>query len=129
MLKNRITLIESIIVQKIMKQSFKKKKNQNYSNVPLYVSINIDKMSINHNIINNRVLNDKLEHLQTKILEKTRIQNKWIFRQISMTSTFLNISSILKTLQNIYVIVVQNCVLNIRFVMHFNYTLNNSLIL
>jgi hypothetical protein len=76
MLKNRITLIESIIVQKIMKQSFKKKKNQNYSNVPLYVSINIDKMSINHNIINNRVLNDKLEHLQTKILEKTRIQNK-----------------------------------------------------
>jgi hypothetical protein len=74
-------------------------------------------------------LNDKLEHLQTKILEKTRIQNKWIFRQISMTSTFLNISSILKTLQNIYVIVVQNCVLNIRFVMHFNYTLNNSLIL
>ncbi len=67
MFKNIITLIELIFVQK---------RNQNYSNVPLYVSINIDKMSINHNIINNRVLNDKLEHLQTKILEKTRIQNK-----------------------------------------------------
>jgi len=48
----------------------KKKKNQNYSNVPLYVSINIDKMSTNHNIINNQVLND--EHLQTKILEKDK---------------------------------------------------------
>jgi hypothetical protein len=52
-----------------------------------------------------------------------------ILRQISMTNTFLNINLILKTLQNIYIIVVQNCVLNIRFVMHLNYTLNDSLIL
>jgi hypothetical protein len=41
----------------------------------------------------------------------------------------LKCKSILKTLQNIYIIVVQNCVLNIRFVLHLNYTLNDSLIL
>jgi len=45
-----------------------------------------------------------------KILEKTRIQKKLILRQILMISTFLNINLILKTSQNMYVIVVKNCV-------------------
>jgi hypothetical protein len=48
------------------------KKNQNYSNVPLYVPMNIDKISVNHNIINNQVLNDKFEHLQAKIIGKDK---------------------------------------------------------